>query len=105
MCCNAILGSPRSDYEGGCGKWTGGQLCRVIGFLVKASPCVAKRARAMFPSVQAAIDEFDAFDALDMRSCSRGRRGGRSQRQGRRRRQGRPARPGRLPRAGAAMEV
>jgi len=36
----------------------------VIGLLVKASPCVAKRARAMFPSVQAAIDEFDALDMI-----------------------------------------
>ena len=51
-------------YEGGCGKWTGGQLCRVIGVLVKVSLCVAKRARAMFPSVQAAIDEFDALDIM-----------------------------------------
>ena len=59
-----------------------------------------KRARAMFPSVQAAIDEFDALDMIVQPCSSRGRRGGRSQRQGRRRRQGRPARPGRLPRAG-----
>ena len=49
------------SYEGGSGKWAGGQLLRVIGLLVKVSPCVAKRARAMFPGVQAAIDEFDAL--------------------------------------------
>jgi len=48
-------------YEGGSGKWAGGQLLRVVGLLVKVSPCVAKRARAMFPGVQAAIDEFDAL--------------------------------------------
>ena len=36
-------------------------MLRVVGLLVKVSPCVAKRARAMFPGVQAAIDEFDAL--------------------------------------------